>query len=184
MRKTKQSPRQIAIGIGALALCGLCGMIFNRGDKNKDTSSTATATVVAPADAAATELPSAAAATAPVATEPPAAATEAPPEPTAEPATAIPTDAAPVAPPATEAPTSEPVPLIQQQPAAPAAQAGGIRAEAGTCPDSHPIKGNINERTDTKIYHMPGSQSYRQTKPEECFATEADAQAAGYKPRQ
>ena len=180
MRNTKRSPRQIAIGLGALALCGLCGMIFNMGDKDKDASSTATATVVAPADAAATDLPSVT--TAPAATEPPAAApTDAPPEPTAEPATAMPTDAAPVAPPATEAPTSEPAPLIQQQPAA---QAGGIRAEAGTCPDSHPIKGNINEREDTKIYHMPGSQSYRQTKPEECFATEADAQAAGYKPRQ
>lgn len=183
MRKTKQSPRQIAIGIGALALCGICGVMFSGGDKDKDASSTATATAVAPADdPAATELPSDATETAPAATEPPAAApTDAPPEPTAEPATEIPTDAAPVAPPATEAPTSEPVPLIQQQPAA---QAGGIRAEAGTCPDSHPIKGNINEREDTKIYHMPGSQSYRQTKPEECFATEADAQAAGYKPRQ
>lgn len=182
MRKTKRSPREIAIGIGALALCGMCGMIFNKGDKGKDASSTATATAAAPADSpAATEPPSDATEPAPAATEPPAAATDAPPEPTAEPATEIPTDAAPVAPPATEAPTSEPVPLIQQQPAA---QAGGIRAEAGTCPDSHPIKGNINEREDTRIYHMPGSQSYRQTKPEECFATEADAQAAGYKPRQ
>lgn len=182
MRKTKRSPREIAIGIGALALCGMCGMIFNKGDKDKDASSTATATAVATADSpAATEPPSDATEPAPAATEPPAAATDAPPEPTAEPATEIPTDAAPVAPPATEAPTSEPVPLIQQQPAA---QAGGIRAEAGTCPDSHPIKGNINEREDTRIYHMPGSQSYRQTKPEECFATEADAQAAGYKPRQ
>lgn len=101
-------------------------------------------------------------------------------EPTAEPATAIPPAAEPVAPPATDLPAQ----TTEQQPAAPAAQAGGVRAEAGTCPDSHPIKGNINEREDTRIYHMPGSQSYRQTKPEECFATEADAQAAGYKPRQ
>lgn len=179
MRNTKRSPRQIAIGLGALALCGLCGTIINRG-KDKDASSTATATVVAPAETAATTLPSDEIETAPAATEPPAAPTDAPPEPTAEPATAIPTDAAPVAPPATDLPAQ----TTEQQPAAPAAQAGGIRAEAGTCPDSHPIKGNINEREDTKIYHMPGSQSYRQTKPEECFATEADAQAAGYKPRQ
>lgn len=110
MRKTKRSPREIAIGIGALALCGLCGMIFNRGNKDKDASSTATATVVAPADAAATDLPSAATEPAPAATEPAAAPTDAPPEPTAEPATPIPTEAAPVAPPATEAPTAEPAP--------------------------------------------------------------------------
>ena len=112
MRKTKQSTRQIAIGIGALALCGICGVMFSGGDKDKDASSTATATAVAPADdPAATELPSDATETAPAATEPPAAApTDAPPEPTAEPATEIPTDAAPVAPPATEAPTAEPAP--------------------------------------------------------------------------
>lgn len=31
------------------------------------------------------------------------------------------------------------------------------------------------------IYHVPGGTSYNQTKPKECFATEAAAQAAGYR---
>ena len=45
------------------------------------------------------------------------------------------------------------------------------------CPLSAPIKGNA----DSMIYHMPGQQYYDRTNPEECFATEAAAQAAGYR---
>lgn len=45
------------------------------------------------------------------------------------------------------------------------------------CPASHPIKGNAN----SMIYHVPGGQYYGVTKPEECFATESAAQAAGYR---
>ena len=45
------------------------------------------------------------------------------------------------------------------------------------CPGSHPIKGNAS----SMIYHVPGGAFYARTKPEECFATEADAQAAGYR---
>jgi len=48
------------------------------------------------------------------------------------------------------------------------------------CPESHPIKGNISSSGE-KIYHVPGGASYRQTHPEACFATEADAQAAGFR---
>ena len=55
---------------------------------------------------------------------------------------------------------------------------GGRAAPQGTsCPPSHPIKGNRN----SMIYHVPSSRSYAATKPEECFATEADAIAAGYR---
>ncbi|MFN0071872.1 MAG: hypothetical protein ACKVVP_10340 [Chloroflexota bacterium] len=52
----------------------------------------------------------------------------------------------------------------------------------GACPGTHPIKGNQGSRSTTDwIYHVPGGGSYGQTDPEECFANEADAQAAGYR---
>ena len=41
------------------------------------------------------------------------------------------------------------------------------------------IKGNINSK-GVKIYHMPGGMYYKIVKPEQCFATEAEAQAAGF----
>ncbi|MFX3623399.1 MAG: thermonuclease family protein [Ectobacillus sp.] len=43
------------------------------------------------------------------------------------------------------------------------------------------IKGNISGSGE-KIYHMPGQQFYDVTKPEAMFCTEAEAQAAGYRP--
>jgi hypothetical protein len=46
-----------------------------------------------------------------------------------------------------------------------------------SCPTGYPIKGNQN----SGIYHVPGQQFYDRTRPEDCFATEADAQAAGYR---
>lgn len=42
------------------------------------------------------------------------------------------------------------------------------------------IKGNQN-RKGQWIYHMPGMPYYDQTRPEEIFCTEAEAQAAGYR---
>jgi hypothetical protein len=48
-----------------------------------------------------------------------------------------------------------------------------------TCPPTYPIKGN---RGDTAwIYHLPTDGSYKATHPEECFATEQAAVAAGYR---
>jgi large subunit ribosomal protein L4 len=43
-------------------------------------------------------------------------------------------------------------------------------------PDGFPIKGNA----DSMLYHVPGSRFYNQTKAEVWFATEADAEAAGF----
>lgn len=55
---------------------------------------------------------------------------------------------------------------------------GSIRGDkSGSCPADHPIKGNGS----SKIYHMPGISSYRGTKAEFCFATEAGAIAAGFR---
>jgi endonuclease YncB( thermonuclease family) len=45
------------------------------------------------------------------------------------------------------------------------------------CPPNAQIKGN----RDSMIYHLPGQQYYGVTHPEECFATEAAAIAAGYR---
>ncbi len=46
-----------------------------------------------------------------------------------------------------------------------------------SCPRSAPIKGNA----DSMIYHPPSSPWYDATTPEECFASEAGALAAGYR---
>ena len=43
------------------------------------------------------------------------------------------------------------------------------------CPQNAPIKGN-----QSGLYHVPGGAYYDVTNPEECFATAADAEAAGY----
>lgn len=56
----------------------------------------------------------------------------------------------------------------------------GVSPLGSACPSSHPIKGN---RPDM-LYHVPGGAFYARTLPEECFATAADAQAAGYRPSQ
>lgn len=45
------------------------------------------------------------------------------------------------------------------------------------CPGNAPIKGNAS----SMIYHPPASPWYDATKPEECFASESDAVAAGYR---
>lgn len=45
------------------------------------------------------------------------------------------------------------------------------------CPADKPIKGNAS----SMIYHEPGSSGYTSTTPEACFATETDAEAAGYR---
>lgn len=48
-----------------------------------------------------------------------------------------------------------------------------------TCPPTHPIKGNRGDKD--WIYHLPTDGSYKATHPEECFATEQAAVAAGYR---
>lgn len=56
---------------------------------------------------------------------------------------------------------------------------GAVRGgEAGECPDDYPIKGNAT----SKLYHSPGSPSYKRTVPEFCFASTEAAEAAGFNP--
>jgi hypothetical protein len=56
----------------------------------------------------------------------------------------------------------------------------GAVAGNGTaiCPPDYPIKGNRQSR----IYHRPGQVSYPSTVAEYCFASEAAAESAGYRP--
>jgi hypothetical protein len=52
--------------------------------------------------------------------------------------------------------------------------------DAWTCPLTHPIKGNFTTSSGERcIYHMKGGQYYGKTKPERCYATEADAAKDG-----
>lgn len=55
--------------------------------------------------------------------------------------------------------------------------AGVPPLSAFECPPDYPIKGNA----DSGIYHQPGDPAYLRTKPEICFATPADAHAAGFR---
>jgi large subunit ribosomal protein L17 len=61
-----------------------------------------------------------------------------------------------------------------------AAVPAGAVAGNGTaiCPPDYPIKGNRQSR----IYHRPGQVSYPSTVAEYCFASEAAAESAGYRP--
>ena len=57
--------------------------------------------------------------------------------------------------------------------------AGAVRGDGtGECPEDYPIKGNAT----SKLYHSPGSPSYKRTVPEYCFATTEAAEAAGFNP--
>jgi micrococcal nuclease len=65
-------------------------------------------------------------------------------------------------------------------PAAEAQQAQGRPGvppqDAWTCPLTNPIKGNFTTYSGERcIYHMQGSEFFGKTKPERCYATEADA---------
>jgi small subunit ribosomal protein S6 len=56
---------------------------------------------------------------------------------------------------------------------------GAVRGdESGECPADYPIKGNAS----SKLYHSPGSPSYKRTVPEFCFASTEAAEAAGFNP--
>jgi hypothetical protein len=65
-----------------------------------------------------------------------------------------------------------------QEPKKPSEQTRpGVRPkDAWTCPTTHPIKGNFTTYSGERcIYHMLGGQFYSKTKPERCYAIEAEA---------
>lgn len=85
----------------------------------------------------------------------------------------------------TKAPATPVKPTAVPKPTgAPIAKSGGVAPNGTSCPAGYDIKGNIRDRNPNKgekIYHVPGDNGYASTKPEECFATVAAAQAAGYR---
>lgn len=69
---------------------------------------------------------------------------------------------------------------IKPSPAAEAQQPQGRPGvppqDASTCPLTYPIKGNFTTSSSERcIYHMQGGDFFGKTKPERCYATEADA---------
>lgn len=86
--------------------------------------------------------------------------------------------------PVAEQPTEAPVvdepaaaPVVDEPAAAPVS--GPVAPSGGECPPEAMIKGNQGD--SEWIYHRPGGSSYSRTDPEQCFATAADAEAAGYR---
>lgn len=57
--------------------------------------------------------------------------------------------------------------------------AGGMKPQGNQCAGDEPVKGNV--KGEKKIYHIPGSKGYKDTKPETCFKTAADAEKAGFR---
>jgi hypothetical protein len=88
---------------------------------------------------------------------------------------------APAPKPAPSKPAPAPAPPKPAPAPAPAQPAPGPVAPSGdSCPSSAPIKGNQSSSGEW-IYHVPGGSFYDRTNPEECFATESAAVAAGYR---
>jgi len=75
-------------------------------------------------------------------------------------------------------------PQVQAQPQEPKkpseqARPGVPPKDAWTCPTAQPVKGNFTTSSGERcIYHM-GGQFYDKTKPERCYATEAEARQDG-----
>jgi hypothetical protein len=77
--------------------------------------------------------------------------------------------------------TPEATPEVNSQLTPPAPTGASVPPlPGGGCPDSAPIKGNEN----SYIYHVPSGAYYAKTAAEECFATEQDAQNAGFRKAQ
>lgn len=53
--------------------------------------------------------------------------------------------------------------------------------EPTSCPAAEPVKGNVPDGVGDRIYHLPGTRWYARTVPEECFASAAAAEAAGFR---
>ena len=63
-----------------------------------------------------------------------------------------------------------------------AGKPSGVAPEAAKCPTAYPIKGDRADRgKPERTYYLPGTPTYEAAQVDECFATEADAQAAGYR---
>jgi hypothetical protein len=78
--------------------------------------------------------------------------------------------------------SSKPPPTSQPATPLPGSASGWANPNPdGSCLSEYPIKGNINSRGEY-IYHRPTGQFYSRTNAKVCFATESDAQNAGFRP--
>lgn len=100
-------------------------------------------------------------------------------QPTGKPATA-PAAQADKNPVSVTASTTQPTETDTKQEQAPAMPSSQVAPVDGACPATHPVKGNKGSM-GALIYHNQDSPSYDRTHPEVCFATEQDAEAAGYR---
>ena len=80
-------------------------------------------------------------------------------------------------------PSSTPTPASPPSTTTPNGSGNSPPASGNSCPANAPIKGNVSSSGEL-IYHVPGGQYYDRTKPEQCFASTSDAEAAGYRPSQ
>ena len=71
--------------------------------------------------------------------------------------------------------TSTPAPTADAATAAATSEPDWIAPVNGTCPLSHPVKGNAHSR----IYHVPGGRFYDSTAPERCYRDASAAEADG-----
>jgi hypothetical protein len=153
---TTGMPARVFVSLGLVTLL-LVTMLVACGD-----SGTPTATPTAAKTSAA---PSASAASSSAAAVPPVASSA----PSASPGLPLPSNSArpSTGPAASAAPST-------------ATNAGSAAANSdGDCPETHPVK--AGQLGPMKTYAISGSTSYDTMRATECFATEADAQAAGYR---
>jgi hypothetical protein len=71
------------------------------------------------------------------------------------------------------------VPIIGGQPTVTPSEKAVAPNSDGSCPDTHPIKAAM--LGPIKNYFTKDQSGYANARAAECFATEADAEAAGYR---
>jgi hypothetical protein len=155
-------PARVFVSLGLVTLL-LMTMLVACGDSDTPTA-TATATLVNATSTPAAALP-------PMASSAPSTA----------PSTAP--SASPLLPIANGSARPSNGPAASAAPSAPASSStstGAVAAASdGSCPTDHPIK--AGQLGPLKSYTVSGSTSYDTMRATECFATEADAQTAGYR---
>jgi hypothetical protein len=77
----------------------------------------------------------------------------------------------------TSAPTAAGAPVTSTvaSEAAPASGTGWVEPNGDACPATHPVKAKLS----SKIFHVPGGQSYDRTHPDRCYRDAAAAEADG-----
>ena len=85
--------------------------------------------------------------------------------------------AAPEVPAEAAAPAPPPSPSSAPSPSADNGRAWVEPSSDGLCPQTHPIRA----KASSKIFHLPGMFAYDRTKPDRCYAEEADAETDGFR---